>query len=194
MANIVIVNAKEEVVFDVSLDEPLPMEQYSVPLHGIRQGTYKLLVEGNGGYSDEIPFIWHNQFITKKPFAVIEIAQLPSEQSGDFQLLDPSNASIREGEDVRVFEICFKNRSSYWCYIFKEPQINISSEFIALDASNKKFVHKDIKQFTKFPIQVDLEDNGDRQLPNPNAGAIMPQRSAYPMPEDSLKIYSEIYI
>lgn len=194
MANIVIVNAKEEVVFEVSLEESLPMEQYSIPLQGFTQGTHKLLVEGNGGYSDEEQFIWHREFITKKPFAVIEIAQLPAEQADEYELLNPADGSIRPDEDVRLFEICFKNRSSYWCYIFKEPQTSISSEFIALDSSNTKFVHRDIKQFTKFPIQVDLEDGGDKQLPNPIAGSIVPLRGAYPLPEESLKIYSEIYI
>jgi len=192
------IDGTKAVEFEIDEDEAI--ESYELNLMNFPSGTYRLEVNAEGN-TDTLEFYWNRDFTLKKPFAVIEIAHIPAKsvQSSECQLLNTATNpnTLWDEKTNRIFNIYFKNRSTYWYYIFSKPQleadVNNYGDFIPVDDSKTRFISNEIKPLTQIPIEITNFD-GETLLPNPDTNNIYPRRIQGHLPDNTFKIYSEIYL
>ena len=193
-ANFVMTKWDGTVVVDKRISSQRRISDFTLSLNELDPGYYTLSITGTSNYEDQVQFYWDPLLIREKPFALIEIAHYPDLQGNDYQLFEPgSDNLLREEEDLRIFELRFKNRSTFWCYIFGEAQSGNFGDFVPVDPENKVFVNTKIRQLTQYPIEI-KRFSEDTLLPNPSINNIYPKRRSYPVPEKSIKIYSEVFL
>lgn len=154
-------------------------------------GRYDFRLENASGVAVDSPVsgacYLDQALYESRPFGMIELVHRTDQQQGDFALVAGKDQDLLSPE----FVCAFKNRTTFWRYIFNREQIQADAqlgEFVREGgAEEKKRFHTRMPfPLTKALVQVKKFDT-DTLLPNPGISMVKPD------PHDH-QIYSEIYI
>ena len=118
---------------------------------------------------------------------VIEIVHKPDKDLGDYQLIDAVNQELLSPE----FIIRFKNRSTFWRYIFNKEQLVSDAQLGEFERDGDVNEKKNFKTQSPKPLTQSLESvkkfNTEILLPNPQVNLVKPDTT-------DGQIYSEIHV
>lgn len=194
----VIEDFKGKRVFDENLEAPEGEELNShlLKLFRLQEGSYTLKVTGDNGYNDEQAFYLQKTNPPKDRFGVLEIIHENNNSQGDYKLMDSTNDNelvyplSPENNRKPVYRILLKNRNTVWRYIFSKDQTVTDpnlGDFVrdGGPGEKRKFLTKEPKPITKYPIGIQKFNLADQLLPDPTVRDLKPEAD---------KIYSEIRI
>ncbi|MBQ4818589.1 hypothetical protein [Aquimarina sp. MMG016] len=155
----------------------------------IPSGFYKLKVRINGGPEIVHSIYLNNDLYDKNYFAIIDIRM--DEKDSPFSLID-NEGFLKTRIDAAdqkikhpVFEIRFKNRSTYWRYNkegdFSPAEVTATSSF--LDHEPEKLISQKPKALTA--ALVPFQNGSSLMLPHPRMPSIKVEKD---------RIFSEIFI
>lgn len=152
---------------------------------GIVSGRYELEVSEDGGAAMVFPLFLSDDLYQGAGLGGIVIH---SREAGDgSDILTADNTLIRTNDNHPVFEIRFKNRSSYWRYR-SQSKIALKAENEALnflEEFNDDLRTKKPKSLQRLPLQFE-NGGGKIFLPNPAKLTVKPEADG--------RLYSEIFV
>lgn len=181
---------------EIELKDGHTFTGYNILLSSLSSGFYRLTVEGNDDYQEKINFYFEKSLTPRNIFGIIEINHLPNNAKEDYQLInsDKNNEMVYplSPEDSRkpVYQLLFKNRSTIWRYNFSKDQEITNQQLGDFKRDGgaeekRKFITKESKPLTQYPVAIQKFNQVDQLLPGPTVGNLKPEKD---------KIYSEIYI
>lgn len=168
-----------------------PISNFSVDLRSLDPGPYTLeLVDaGNNPLQSSVSGLLYmdQELYESGGLGIIEIIHKPGEDQGAYQLLDLSD----QGLLFPQYQLRFKNRSTYWRYIFNQEQTISDAQLGEFEREGDGNEKKIFKTTQTKPLTQALEPlkkfDTDILLPNPKADLVKPN-------VNDGQIYSEIYI
>ncbi len=168
--------------------------QFSVDLRTLIPGVYDLTVKDGGGSIIETdrsgPFLLDDELFAVRVFGVIQIEHDPSVSDEELHLVDLADQTLRSP----TFTLGFKNRSTFWRYIFNSDQTPAGLGEFEPDplpgddaaTETRRFKTTSVKPLTEAVEELTKFDTTEL-LPNPSVNLVKPDRT-------DKQIYSETFL
>ncbi len=166
-----------------------PLSACELNLSELTPAYYRLEVRDSIGTSFPqlgLRFYMDNKIFIERPFALVECFHEPDGSLNQYRWLDETNGNRLLSP---IYQISFKNRSTYWRYHYADAPDFTSSEVEVFEPTpgnpiDSILVTNRPLGLTKFGRNLQIEISGDDVLlPNPDITSIFPEGG---------RIYSEI--
>ena len=181
-------------VFRFEEEAPTPNESISVNLEGLEPGLYELRVLVSGDVvetPDSGEFYLNGSGMHPRTMAVVEIRHDPDSTDPALHLVDPATQTLHSPR----FTLRFRNRSTFWRYIFTSDQT--PAGFGALEPDplpgidpadeRRRFRTQSPRPLTAAANELAFFDSTTELLPNPSITLISPST-------EDRRIYSVMHI
>ncbi len=180
-----------ELIFSQTVEGDPFLSAFPVDLRNVSSGRYRFQLENHAG--TPIPTAYDGliyldqETYNKQVFGIIELTYNPLAPASEYDWVAGPDQEIQ----APIYTIRFKNRSTYWRFIFNRDQVVADADLGELERDGSTGETRKFRTAQPKPLIRDFEDvrkfDTTELLPNPEINLVKPD------PIDT-QIYSEIFV